>query len=150
MEDELFDLMIGDPVLVNEHYNSIAGFEFQQERAKVRFCSPDSIIVETLSGKIVPCRQSNIEFVKMSPEVAIQIGLTKIDDVTYRAGTPDNQHYITVEFDKEGNEHYPRRRSVQWIRTNINKDIVITGIEITTPYFTKSIKVYLVSCSFTK
>lgn len=102
MEDE-FDLMVGDPVLVNEHYNSIAGFEFQQERGKVRFCSPDSIIVETLSGKIVPCRQSNIEFVKMSPEVAIQIGLTKIDDVTYRAGTPDNQHYITVEFDKEGN-----------------------------------------------
>lgn len=101
MEDE-FDLMVGDPVLVNEHYNSIAGFEFQQERGKVRFCSPDSIIVETLSGKIVPCRQSNIEFVKMSPEVAIQIGLTKIDDVSYRAGTPDNQHYITVEFDKEG------------------------------------------------
>lgn len=29
-----------------------------------------------------------------------------------------------AEFDKEGNEHYPRRRSVQWIRTNINKDIV--------------------------
>lgn len=103
MEDELFDLMIGDSVLVNEHYNSTAGFEFQQERAKVRFCSPDSIIVETLSGRIVPCRQSNIEFVKMTPEVAIQIGLTKIDDVTYRAGTPDNQHYITVEFDKEGN-----------------------------------------------
>ena len=109
MEDEFFDLMIGDPVLINYHYNSIAGFESQQERAKVRFCSPDSIIVETLSGKFVPCKQSNqsnqsnIEFVKMSPEVAIQIGLTKIDDVTYRAGTPDNQHYITVEFDKEGN-----------------------------------------------
>ena len=33
----------------------------------------------------------------MSPEVAIQIGLTKIDDVTYRAGTPDNQHYITTK-----------------------------------------------------
>lgn len=102
MEDE-FDLMVGDPVLVNAHYNSIVGSEFQQERAKVKFCTVGSIIVETLSGMIVPCKQSNIEFVKMSPEVAIQIGLTKIDDVTYRAGTPDNHHYITVEFVKEGN-----------------------------------------------
>lgn len=102
MEDE-FDLMVGDPVLVNAHYNSIVGSEFQQERAKVKFCTVNSIIVETLGGKIVPCDQSNMEFIKMSPEVAIQIGLTRIDDVTYRAGTPDNHHYITVEFDKEGN-----------------------------------------------
>jgi len=102
MEDE-FDLMVGDPVLVNAHYNSIVGSEFQQERAKVKFCTVNSIIVETLSGRIVPCEQSNIEFIKMSPEVAIQIGLTRIDDLTYRAGTPDNLYYITVEFIKEGN-----------------------------------------------